>query len=385
MKDTPAIQIANRAPRIALLLPDLRGGGAERVGIELANEFSRRGFLVDMLLLQSEGELASQLDAKVRVFNLRTSRTRFALLALLSYLRRDRPAGLVANMWPLTVLAPVAAKLSGTPCRVLTVEHNAISNQYNGWGLIHRVLMRASLALGLRLADTRAGVSSGVADDVARLAKFPRDRIATLYNPVPSRLHVSEIALAHADRVWACPKGRRIISVGSLKEQKNHRLLLRAFRDMGDDKAFLLILGQGSLEAELRTLAEELGILRQVVFAGFYHDPTPFYATADLFVLSSDYEGFGNVLVEALGQGVPVVSTDCPSGPSEILAGGTYGTLVPPGDAEALAKAMGNALSIQHDRDLLRGRARHFGIDKAADAYLDTLLPGWRGQQQVSS
>lgn len=361
--------------RIAMLLPDLRGGGAERVGIDLANEFVRRALSVDMLLMRAEGDLFSQLDNRVRVVNLNASRTRNALAPIYSYLRTERPSALIANMWPLTVLAPVARQFSRSCCKILVVEHAAISQQYEEWGSFHKHALSASLALGVRLADERAGVSQGVAEDLARLAHFPKEKIATLYNPIPIQTNVSEHALAYANNIWGCPKGRRVIAVGSLKKQKNHAMLLRAFCAMDDDQAFLLILGQGSLEVELRALAVELGIAERVRFAGFHHDPTPFYRSADLFVLSSDYEGFGNVIVEALGQGIPVVSTECPSGPSEILQNGRYGALVPIGDVNALANAMQDMLSRQHDTQALKRRAHDFSVDKAANAYLDLLLP----------
>lgn len=372
-------------PLLAILLPSLHGGGAERVGIELANEFVRRGFAVDMVLMRAEGELIAQLDARVRVVDLMASRARDVLYPLLRYLRRESPSGLIANMWPLTFIAPVVARLSGCSCRVLLVEHNPISRQYRDWGRVHRLLLTASVAIGLRLADERAGVTSGVADDMASLGHFPRRKILTLYNPIPISGDATENALLYADGVWTCSKGRRIMTAGSLKGQKNQKMLLRAFHAMGDKAACLLILGKGCLEGELHALAERLGIDRQVVFAGFHHDPTPFYATADLFVLSSDYEGFGNVIVEALGQGVPVVSTDCPCGPREILGDGKYGALVPVGDALALADAMREALVRGGAADVLKQRARDFSVDRAASAYLDVLLPRRRDAMGVTT
>ncbi|WP_372923147.1 glycosyltransferase, partial [Roseovarius sp.] len=123
----------------------------------------------------------------------------------------------------------------------------------------------------------------------------------------------------------------------------------------------------------LLSLAQELGVADRVILAGFHPDPTPFYKTADLFVLSSDYEGFGNVIVEALACGTPVVSTDCPSGPGEILDGGRYGRLVPVGDAPALAKAIETSLGDTTDRDALIRRADDFAPQIAARKYLDLV------------
>lgn len=134
-----------------------------------------------------------------------------------------------------------------------------------------------------------------------------------------------------------------------------------------------MLLGQGENEAMLRGEAAALGIADRVIFAGFHADPSPFYATADLFALSSDYEGFGNVIVEALSFGLPVVSTNCPSGPDEILGGGRWGRLTPVGDADALARAMDEALNGPHDREALKRRAADFAPEIAARKYLDLL------------
>ena len=142
--------------------------------------------------------------------------------------------------------------------------------------------------------------------------------------------------------------------------------------------ATLCILGEGSERTALETQVHALGLEGRVLLPGYKSDPAPYYARADLFVLSSDHEGFGNVIVEALDHGVPVVSTDCPSGPREILQEGKYGTLVPVGDVDALAQAMLATLHAPHDPAALKARARDFAVDTIADQYLDHLLPGWR-------
>ncbi len=163
------------------------------------------------------------------------------------------------------------------------------------------------------------------------------------------------------------------LSVGNLKPEKNQALLLRAFAALPRPDARLMLLGSGPQEAPLRALAEQLGLAERVIFAGFQRDPAPFYAAADLFVLSSNHEGFGNVIVEALSHGLPVVSTDCPAGPAEILDGGTFGLLVPVGDAAALAEAMDAALDAPVDRDALVRRASDFAPDIAARQYLAVM------------
>ncbi|MCF7728059.1 glycosyltransferase [Sulfitobacter sp. M22] len=360
---------------ISILLPDLRGGGAERVNIDLAHEFVRTGHEVEFVLMRPHGELLNEARKSFSLIDLAAPRARNIPLTLARYLRRRRPDALLVAMWPLTVIAPLAVFLSGHRCKVVVSEHNSLSLQYREWGLGHRAALRTSMVVGYRFVDRRVGVSSGVAADIAALSGLPLDAFDRIHNPVPSRPKLSDEAIQDAEVLWSAPKGARVVTVGSMKAQKNHPLLLGAFAQMSRPDARLMFVGTGAGEADLRALADDLGVASQVIFAGFHPDPTPFYQTADLFVLSSDYEGFGNVIVEALACGTPVVSTDCPSGPAEILEDGKYGRLVPVRDSQALADAMQDALTTSHDPALLKQRASEFAPEIAAKRYLELLCP----------
>lgn len=357
-----------------MLLPDFRGGGAEKVSIDLAREFVDQGHEVEFVLMRAVGDFIEEAGSICSVVDLGVAKSRHVPRALACYLRARQPEALIANLWPLTVVAPVAARIAGYRGRLVICEHNSLSTQYAAWGLVHRLALRSSAAIGYRLADIRIGVSQGVADDMARLSGISDSLfISVVHNPVRRRPQPSEFQLSAAENLWA-QGSPRILTVGSLKDQKNHILLLRAFAKMEDQpEAKLMLLGHGKNEAMLRSLAFALGIADRVIFAGFHADPTSFYYSADLFVLSSDYEGFGNVIVEALSCGLPVVSTDCHSGPSEILENGRYGRLVPVGDTEALAKAMSEALSTPYNRDDLTRRAADFGPEIAAQRYLSLM------------
>ncbi len=233
--------------------------------------------------------------------------------------------------------------------------------------------MRASMAVGYRFADRRVGVSSGVVSDIAALSGLSRAAFDVIYNPVPPRSEPSSLTMRNAEALWSCVKGARIVTVGTMKPMKNHPLLMRAFARLDRPDARLMFVGDGAARDALVSLARELGVADRVILAGFHPDPTPFYKTADLFVLSSDYEGFGNVIVEALICGTPVVSTDCPSGPREILEGGRYGQLVPVNDAASMALAISDALIAPANRDSLIRRAADFTPAIAAQRYLELL------------
>lgn len=211
---------------------------------------------------------------------------------------------------------------------------------------------------------------------MAKLGNVPRDHVTVIHNPAATGRFVS---LQASKRPIPPDAGPMIVTVGTLKPVKRHDLLIRAFAKLDFPGARLCIVGEGQERSRLELLASELGVSARVLMPGFQPDPSTWYAHADLFVLSSDHEGFGNVIVEALEQGTPVVSTDCPVGPREILQGGRFGTLVPVGDVDALAAAMKEALCASHDRAALMRRAADFSLEKASTAYLDLLLPGWRG------
>lgn len=368
--------------RIAFLLPNLYVGGAERATVDLARAIAEAGHRPEFLVLERGGELAAEAGDLAEISALDCRRMRELPRSLARRLRSRPPDALIAQMWPLTAIAPLIARLAAPRCRVLAVEHAMLSEQYRDRGPLHAAALRASLTAGLRAAHAAVAVSNGVAEDVARLAALPRSRIAVIANPVPLRSPPSPSAIAEAERLWGAPRGHRILTVGRMKPEKNHGLLLEAFdRLSGDLKdARLMLVGSGECETALRARAAALGAGARIVFAGMRADPSPFYATADLFVLSSDQEGFGLVLVEALQAGLPVVATDCPTGPREVLEGGRYGRLVPRGDAGGLAAAIAGALDVPRpDQAPLRRRAADFAPERVASAHLALLASNSRG------
>lgn len=362
---------------IALLLTDLVGGGAERVNMALAEEFTRRGHSVEFVLLRRKGEFLKEVEATYPIVNLNVARIRDLPFALSKYLSEKSPDVLMASLWPLTVIAPIARRLSRSRCTVMAIEHNTLSHQYRGDGKIRTLLRQLSMMMGYRLADMCVGVSRGVVEDMAKSAKMNVNHFTVIHNPIAPYPAPDPQSLQEASALWNIPKGYRILSVGRFKAQKNHALLLDAFARLDRQDARLMFVGAGENEAEIRHLTKEAGLSERVIFAGFRHNPSAFYHSADLFVLSSDYEGFGNVIVEALATGTPVISTDCPSGPREILADGRFGTLTPTGDRIALAGAIDRALDRildgSFDSGALIARAQDFRPDKAASRYLNTL------------
>lgn len=323
--------------------------------------------------MNANGEFLPAATKQFRITDLHATQIRNVPFALASYLRTNHPDVLIATMWPLTSAAVLGRALSRQRCRLLLVDHSNLSSAYASCGRIHNAMMKASMSATYRKADFVAGVSSGVARDIERLAGLSQGSVAVLHNPIPQRAIPNENARAAAESLWNGQRGERILTVGNLIDAKNHPLLLHAFARSTRSTSSLMFVGQGQNETMLRALAADLGVADRVVFAGFHADPSPLYATADLFVLSSNYEGLPTVLVEALSFGLPIVSTDCPSGPAEILENGRWGRLTPVCDAEALARAIDEAFYSPVDREALKHRAADFLPEIAARKYLDLL------------
>jgi glycosyltransferase involved in cell wall biosynthesis len=356
--------------RLAFLLPDLKGGGAERVALTLITDFVGRGHHIDLLLMRAQGELLPLLPPEVRVIDLHAKRIRGAVPAIASYLRREKPDGLQVSMWSLTIAGILAHRLGRSRARLVLSDHTTLSKHYGHSRWLRRQFMKWSIRLFYPLADRRLAVAQGVADDLAQLSGLPSDAFEVVYNPVSAPQSAPGPAM-EIEALWG-GTGARILNVGRMTAEKNQKLLLEAFARM-PGYARLIICGEGELRGELEAHAAELGIAGRVAMPGFVVDPTPFYRSADLFALSSDYEGFGVVLVEAMRAGLPVVSTDCMSGPAEILANGEFGRLTPCGDAERLAAVMLEALAAPTDRERLKARAEELSGVHTAGRYLELM------------
>ncbi|MGR8932914.1 MAG: glycosyltransferase [Gammaproteobacteria bacterium] len=363
--------------KIAFLLPSLGAGGAQRVIVNLANHFARQGLAVDLVLLKAAGVHFASLDRRINVVDLRCARTVLALLPLIGYLKGARPAALLVTMPHISVVAVAAKWLSGAACRLVIRQPNYLSlnsgavNPFTPWLL-------KTICWFFAKADRIVAISEGVAADLVRCGINDADKIVTIYNPIFETAILSR-AEQKVDHRWFAETDRDyalIVAAGRLVKQKNFPLLIDAFeRLLRRKNARLVILGEGRLRETLQAEIDALQLRDKVDMPGFCDNPYAYLRQADLFVLSSSWEGFGNVLVEALAVGTPVVSTDCPSGPAEILQNGNYGLLVENNNSAALAEGMFKALEQPRRKDLLQQRARDFAIDPIAARYLRILMP----------
>ncbi|MGF1500206.1 MAG: glycosyltransferase [Paracoccaceae bacterium] len=330
-----------RAPgeTIALLLPDLGGGGAERVTLNLAAAFRDSGQPVELVLLSPEGRLAPAVppDLPVRVLG---SGKLPAIFRLAGFLRRHRPAALLSSMASMNCVAVLAHRMARAPTRIVLAEHSTLSAEVaRDW--YRRMLPPAMRRLYPR-ADGVVAVSEGVAADLSARTGLPRDAIQVIYNPVIGPDFASRVSEVPA-HPWLSDGGPPVVlGVGRLAPQKDFLTLIRAIARL-EAPARLLILGEGPDRARLEAEIAKLDLVHRVALPGFVDNPVSAMRASAVFALSSRWEGLPTVLIEAVATGTPVVATDCPSGPREILAGRS-GELVPVGNPEALAAALGRAL-----------------------------------------
>lgn len=364
--------------KIALFLPSLRGGGAERVMVNLARGFSEKGLEVDLVLAKAEGPYLSEVPAGVRVIDLHSSRVLASLPHLVRYLRRERPQAILSAMDHANIVAIWARKLARVQSRVVVTVHNTLSRATTNSDNFRGRLMPCLIRMFYPWADAVVAVSGGVAEDLAKATGLPQEQIRVIYNPVvtPEILEKAEEPLNHT---WFAPgEPPVILSAGRLTKQKDYPTLIRAFAMVRRERpARLMILGEGEERPKLEALIQELGLDEDVSLPGFVDNPYAYMARSAVFVLSSAWEGFGNVLVEAMAVGTPVVATDCPSGPAEILEGGKWGKLVPVGDIEALAEAIMATLTNRIDSTSIADRAQIFGLDNIIRDYVEMLGNGW--------
>ena len=400
----------NPAPsHIAFYLPELTGGGVQRRTLTLAGELAGQGHRIDLVLCQAEGTLRDQVPPQVRVVCLdpeplwrarcaalaadpkglasltlpvllakKPSRSLAYLSSLARYLRNERPHALLAAKPHPNLEAVWARNLAHAETRIVVSERIALSGKVSTSRMWKRRYLPPLIKRTYQMADGIIAVSQGVADDLAAVTSIPRGRISTIYNPVVGP-ELLEKAAAPLDHPWFAPGSPPVVlGAGRIHPDKDFPTLLRAFARVRKQRpARLMILGEARRDERhkaLLELAEELDIAGDLVVPGFVGNPYAYMSRAAVFVLSSLWEGLPGVLIEALACGCPTVSTDCPSGPREILENGDYGVLVPMGDDAAMAEGILATLADPPDKDRLRARGAEFGIERSARQYLELLL-----------
>lgn len=339
--------------RIALFLPNLGAGGAERVVVQLANEFANRGIEVDLVVGTATGPLRAHIAPRVKLVDLGARRTWRSLFGLIRYVRENRPKAMLSTLPHANIVAGIALWVARVPVRWVLREANLMSVQRARARGIRSILSVRASVFAYRYAAAVVALAEEMAADLQQEYGVPATKIAIIYNPVDI-LDLRARAAVGVAHPWLAANRPMpvIVSVGRLEPQKDYPTLLRAFAKVSAVRPVrLIILGEGSQRDDLLALARELSIADRVDLHGYVQNPSPFVVSCDAFVMSSVYEGMPNALIEALALGATIVSTDCRSGPKEVLDYGRHGRLVPVSDVDALSREIHAALNHPVDRD----------------------------------
>ncbi len=344
--------------------------------LHLAQGLADRGLKTDLVLAEAEGDYLKQVPTNVRIVDLQSkfpvvlSKT----MALQRHLQQEQPTVLFSAL-DIASSCLWAKWSARVPTRVVMCIQTYLSGQFQEHQPNTMGKLRPKLVKWLYpKSDGLVAASRGTAEDLAQITSLPLERIRVIYNPVvtPEVLAKSREPIEHP---WFLPgEPPVILGVGRLVGQKDFFTLIKAFAEVRQQRpARLMILGEGEQRVQLETLIRELRLDADVSLPGFVDNPYAYMANASVFALSSKFEGFGNVVAEAMATGTSIVSTDCPSGPAEILADGTYGKLVPIADPSALATAILETLNHPISPDVLRRRSLEFSTDRVVDQYMEVL------------
>ncbi|MEM7800541.1 MAG: glycosyltransferase [Chloroflexota bacterium] len=360
--------------KLAVFLPDLSDGGAERITLNLIHEILARNIPVDLVLVDATGPFRDQIPAGTNVIDLKSKRVTQSLFKLRRYLVERRPDALLSTMVHANVVSLFAHRLANVPTRIFLAQHNTFSLSNQSEPAAVRMMMPQLVRWTYRWADRVIVVSHGMATDLIEFCRLPYELITMIYNPVITPA-VNRKAKAEIDHPWfEAGSPPVIMGVGRLSPVKNFTLLIDAFAKLRQQQeARLIILGEGDQRETLEAKVQQHGLEEDVSLPGFVSNPYPYMKHADLFVLSSNYEGLPTVLIEALYLGMRVVSTDCKSGPREILADIPQTHLVPVNDLDRLSAAMSQAL-LEDPPPIKQTDWQPYELNQVVDQYLETLF-----------
>jgi glycosyltransferase involved in cell wall biosynthesis len=360
--------------RLAIFTSNMDGGGAERAMLKLAGGIAEHGHRVDLVLSRAEGHYLAEVPRTVRIVDLHAGRVLASLPGLVRYLRRERPTAMLSSLNYVNIVGIWARRAAGVQTRLVVNEQNTLSLEaQHSSRRRHRLLPRLVKRF-YPWADAVVAVSLGAADDLVRDVGLAPDGVVVVHNPIVTP-ELRKMAAASLDHPWfRSGEPPVLVAVGRLAPQKDFATLIRAVSRVRKVRPVrLVILGEGDERARLDALIAELGLHGAVDMGGWVPNPYPYMVNADAFVLSSRWEGLPSVLIEALFCGRPVIATDCPSGPLEILEGGKHGLLVPVGDVDALARGIQSALEGRVPRPT-ESSWLPYEQESVVERYLDVLL-----------
>ena len=359
-------------PTVGIFVHSFVGGGAERVAVTLANSFTEHGWRVQFIVQTIDGPWRKMLDPRTEVLVF-GGRARWLTIKLGRYLRCHQPKAIISFMTEFNIIAIISAILSGWRGRLIVTEHTSLQATLAGRQSWRSWVLWGLMRLLYRRADLIVAVSQQLASDLVKEMNLPAEKVVAIPNPLPVE-EIRQAAMAPVSHRFFSEGVPVLMAVGRLHSVKDYPTLVRAVADLRERQDVrLIVLGEGPSRSELEALVKSLGLSEVVDLPGFVSPPWPWMGRANVLALSSRAEGWPSVLAEALALGVPVVATDCPTGPREILDGGKFGRLVPVGDVGEMSAAIKATLDNPPDGGALRRRAEEWSTGRVLQAYLSCI------------
>ncbi len=367
--------------KVFFIIPTLAGGGAERVMLQLLRHSDRNRFRPILVVFEKKGPLLSELPADIDLRVLRDREIRYGMqwlivFSLAKMLRSERPHIVISFMWYTNFVTLLAKLFSRIKSRVVISERYSLSPSLEGDSV--EMIRRFVVRLLYRFADSVIVNSKEMGNQLHEMTGIPKARIPVIYNPIDIE-RVRRSSREKVDHPWFQEKIPIIVGIGRMTRQKGFDYLCRSMRILAERSLAcrLVLLGTGPEENNLKKLVSDLGLGDQIHILGFQQNPYKYLSHSTLFVLSSLYEGFPNVLLEAMALGVPSIATRCPTGPEELVTDGMDGILVPPADEQELASAIEHLLSDNALRarlsDAAQKRSREFAVNHIVKLYEEVL------------
>jgi glycosyltransferase involved in cell wall biosynthesis len=372
------LHLKNMNKKIAFFTPTL-DGGVGKVITNLIENLYKEKIDIDLLVVKSDDSKLKPFNGKCKVFNFKKERAFQSFLSLGSYLKEKTPNILISFIFHANLLSILARFFFSPKTKLVISEHIALKNALKSLPFFKKIFLSFLIKNLYPHADCIVTVSEGAAKQIEELisSKY-KSKITVIYNPVIDE-KIFKMAQQLIDHPWF-KEGRKfkiVLSIGRITAQKDFITLVRAFKFVREKiNAKLVILGDGEEREKLEKEIRKLNLQNEILLPGFVENPYPYFKNSDIFVLSSRYEGLSNVLIEALAFGLPIVSTDCPAGPREVLENGKYGLLVPVGNykkmAEAIIAILNNEIVIP--KEILIKRALDFEVNRNIKKYKELFL-----------
>ncbi|RDY27391.1 glycosyltransferase [Romboutsia weinsteinii] len=361
--------------KIALFIPTLEIGGAEKVMINLAKGFSELGYDIDIILVKAKGDYLKQVPKSVNIVDLNSKSAMASISSLTTYLVNAKPYALISAIENCNVAALIAKKRAKVDTKVIVTIHTTLSRILED---VKNIKVKLNMILQKKLykrADKIVAVANNTAEDAAKVLGILRDDIDVIYNPIINDELINKSKENVSGKFFNQEGVKNLLAVGRLNEAKGFDTLIKGFNLLLKQRTDvrLTILGEGEKRPELEQIIDELGINDYVDMPGFCENPYAYMSKCSIFVLSSKWEGLSNVIIEAMSCGARIISTDCKSGPKEILDNGRYGKLVPVGDEQEICKGIIEVLNNDIIFEDYNNHLDKFKFDKIINEYIELI------------